>query len=62
LHHLFDSNTYRLYDLDHDPLEQHDLAPEDPVKLKHLRHAYAQFTSTIVDVEPVTPAEAASQQ
>jgi arylsulfatase A-like enzyme len=60
LHHLFDSNTYRLYDLDHDPQELHDLAPEDPVKLKRLRHAYAQFTSQIVEIEPISPAEAGS--
>jgi arylsulfatase A-like enzyme len=53
LHHLFDSNTYRLYDLDHDPREAHDLSPEDPVRLKRIRRAYAQFSSQIVEIEPV---------
>jgi hypothetical protein len=31
------------------------------VKLKRMRHAYAQFTSQIVEIEPVSPGEAASQ-
>jgi arylsulfatase A-like enzyme len=61
LHHLFDSNTYRLYDLDEDPQELHDLAPEDPARLKRIRHAYAQFTSQIVEIEPLSPADAAAR-
>jgi choline-sulfatase len=60
LHHLFDSNTYRLYDLDRDPRETHDLGPDDPAALRHIRRDYAEFTSQIIDVEPVSPAAAAS--
>ncbi len=60
LHHLFDSNTYRLYDLDRDPHETHDLGPEDPVTLRRIRRDYAEFTSQIIDVEPVSPAAASS--
>ena len=60
LHHLFDSNTYRLYDLDHDPHETHDLAAEDTVTLRRIRRDYAEFTSQISEVEAVSPAAAAS--
>jgi choline-sulfatase len=60
LHHLFDSNTYRLYDLDRDPGETRDLAPGDPVTLQRIRRDYAEFTSQIIEVEPVSPAAAAS--
>ncbi len=56
LHHLRDSNTYRLYDLDRDPGETVDLAPTNPAALKHIRHDYARFVAQIVDVEPVTAA------
>jgi choline-sulfatase len=60
LHHLFDSNTYRLYDLDRDPHEAHDLAPEDPTTLRRIRRDYAEFVSQIAEVEPVSPSSAAS--
>jgi arylsulfatase A-like enzyme len=60
LHHLFDSNTYRLYDIEHDPRETEDLAPEDPAKLKRIRRAYAQFTSQIVEIEPLPTGDGAS--
>jgi choline-sulfatase len=53
LHYMIDSNAYRLYDLDRDPGETHDLAPEDPAKLMLMRHDYARLASGIVDVEPV---------
>jgi choline-sulfatase len=53
LHHLFDSNTYRLYDLDRDPRETQDLAPGDPVTLQRIRRDYAEFTSQIIEVEAV---------
>jgi choline-sulfatase len=56
LHHLIDSNTFRLYDLDNDPKETQDLAPEDGAPLKRMRHAYAAFVSQMVEVDPV-PAE-----
>ncbi|MDP8999528.1 MAG: sulfatase-like hydrolase/transferase [Myxococcota bacterium] len=60
LHHLFDSNTYRLYDLDQDPLETHDLAPDDPAVLRRVRRDYAELTSQIIDVEPISPEAAAA--
>lgn len=60
LHHLFDANTYRLYDLDRDPHETHDLAAEDPETLRRVRHDYAQFTSQIAEIEGVSPSAAAS--
>jgi choline-sulfatase len=60
LHHLFDSNTYRLYDLDRDPGETQDLAPRDPATLQRIRRDYAEFTSQIIEVEAVSPAAAAS--
>jgi arylsulfatase A-like enzyme len=59
LHHLADSNTYRLYDLDRDPGETHDLVPEDPATFTRIRRDYAQYTSQIVPVEPISPADAA---
>jgi choline-sulfatase len=58
LHHLVDSNTYRLYDLDHDPGETDDLAAEDPAKLRRIRHDFAVLTSQINEVESVAPSEA----
>jgi choline-sulfatase len=60
LHHLFDSNTYRLYDLDRDPHEAHDLAAEDATTLRRIRRDYAEFTSQVAEVEPVSPSAAAS--
>ena len=58
LHHLRDSNIYRLYDLDRDPHEKVDLSTSDPAALKRIRHDYAQYTSQIVEVEPVSPGTA----
>jgi arylsulfatase A-like enzyme len=60
LHHLIESNTYRLYDLEHDPGELRDLAAEDPAGLKRIRRDYARLTSQINDVEPVSSTEATS--
>ncbi len=60
LHHLIDANTYRLYDLEHDPAESKDLARSDPAKLKRIQHAYRLFTSRIADVDPVPVGEAAA--
>jgi choline-sulfatase len=62
LHHLIDANTYRLYNLDRDPGETHDLASEDPAALRQIRHDYAEFTSQIVEVEPIVPAPAAAPE
>jgi arylsulfatase A-like enzyme len=62
LHHLIDSNTYRLYDLDRDHGETHDLAREDPEALRRIRRDYAEFTSQIVEVEPVPPAAAGAPE
>jgi choline-sulfatase len=58
LHHLVDSNAYRLYDLDRDPGETHDLAAEDPSTLRRIRRDFAALTSDIDDVEAVAPSEA----
>jgi arylsulfatase A-like enzyme len=58
LHHLRDSNIYRLFDLDRDPHEKVDLAVSDPAALKRIRRDYAQYTSHIVEVEPVSPGTA----
>jgi choline-sulfatase len=60
LHHLVDSNAYRLYDLERDPHETEDLAPGDPASLRRIRRDYVEFTSQIIDVEPVSPTVAAS--
>jgi choline-sulfatase len=62
LHHLIDSNTYRLYDLDRDHGETHDLAREDPEALRRIRRDYAEFTSQIVEVDPVVPAAAGAPE
>ncbi|HEY4015160.1 MAG TPA: sulfatase-like hydrolase/transferase [Polyangiaceae bacterium] len=53
MHYMMDSNTFRLYDLDRDPGETHDLAPEDPARLLRMRHDYAELASDIPDVEPI---------
>ena len=53
MHYMMDSNTFRLYDLDRDPGETHDLAPEDPARLLRMRHDYAELASDIADVEPL---------
>jgi hypothetical protein len=58
LHHLIDSNSFRLYNLDVDPNETHDLASESPVQLKRMRQAYSRFVSQIDEVEPVPTEEA----
>jgi choline-sulfatase len=58
LHHLLDSNTYRLYDLDRDPGETNDMAAEDPATLRRIRRDFAQLTSQINEVEAVPPSEA----
>jgi len=60
LHHLIDANAFRLYNLDADPHETHDLALEDPALLKRMRRAYASFVSQIDDVDPLTPDEVAA--
>jgi choline-sulfatase len=57
LQHLVDSNTYRLYNIDHDPGETHDLAAEDPATLRRVRRDYALLTSEIDEVEAVAPSE-----
>jgi arylsulfatase A-like enzyme len=57
LHHLVDSNTYRLYDLDRDPGETDDLAAEDPAALRRIQHDFALLTSQINEVESVPPSE-----
>jgi choline-sulfatase len=53
MHYMMDSNTFRLYDLDRDPGETHDLAPEEPARLLRMRHDYAELASDIADVEPI---------
>jgi arylsulfatase A-like enzyme len=58
LHHLRDSNIYRLFDLDRDPHEKIDIAASDAAALKRIRRDYAQYTSRIVEVEPISPAVA----
>jgi arylsulfatase A-like enzyme len=58
LHHLRDSNIYRLFDLDRDPHEKVDIAGTDAATLKRIRRDYAQYTSRIVEVEPISPAVA----
>ena len=60
LHHLIDSNTFRLYDLDNDPNEIHDLAVDDGPVLKKMRRAYATFVSRMAEVDPVPAEEAAA--
>jgi choline-sulfatase len=55
LHLLLDSNTYRLFDLDHDPGETRDIAPEEPATLRRIRRDYAMMASQINEVEPVAP-------
>ena len=60
LHHLIDANAFRLYNLDADPHETHDLALEDPALLKRMRRAYARFVSQIDDVDPLTAEEVAA--
>jgi choline-sulfatase len=55
LHHLIDSNTFRLYDLERDPGETHDLSREDPAALRTIRHAYVSYTSDILEIDPVPP-------
>ncbi|HLK36637.1 MAG TPA: sulfatase-like hydrolase/transferase [Polyangiaceae bacterium] len=59
LHHLIDSNTFRLYDLERDPGETRDLAAEEPDVLRRIRRDYAEYTSQIVEVESVAPPAAA---
>jgi arylsulfatase A-like enzyme len=53
MHYMMDSNTFRLYDLDRDPGETHDLAPEEPARLLRMRHDYSELASDIPDVEPI---------
>jgi choline-sulfatase len=57
LHHLIDSNTYRLFDLNRDPGETHDLAREDATALRTIRQAYAAYTSDILEIDPLPPGE-----
>ncbi|MBV9948548.1 MAG: sulfatase-like hydrolase/transferase [Myxococcales bacterium] len=58
LHLLLDSNTYRLFDLEHDPGETRDLVPEEPAAFTRIRRDYAQYASQIISVEPISPADA----
>jgi arylsulfatase A-like enzyme len=51
LHHLIDSDTYLLFDLDRDPGETNDLAG-DPALLSEVQRSYVAFTSKIVDFTP----------
>ena len=51
LHHLIDANTYRLFNLDRDPGEKHDLVEQDPELLKRLRRAYTSYVATIPDAK-----------
>ncbi len=37
------SATWQLYDLEHDPAELHDLAPDRPAELQSLQHAWTQW-------------------
>jgi choline-sulfatase len=60
LHHLIDSNAYRLYDLDRDPGEMHDLSAEDPARFKRIRRAYGAFAARIAETEPVPVGESVS--
>ena len=54
LHHLVEERSFRLYDLDADPGELHDLADEQPAVLARVRRAYLEFLATHVrSVEPV---------
>ncbi len=59
---MLDSNTYRLYDLDRDPGETHDLAPEDSAQVMRMRHDYARLAADIADVEPVVVPGASSSE
>jgi choline-sulfatase len=60
LQYLVDSNTYRLYNLDHDPGETRDLAADDQATLRRIRHDYAVLASDIDEVDAVAPSEAPS--
>lgn len=54
LHHLVEERSYRLYDLDEDPGEEHDLADAQPERFAAVRRAYLEFLAThVTAVEPV---------
>jgi arylsulfatase A-like enzyme len=54
LHHLVEERSFRLYDLDADPGEEHDLAGAQPERLGAVRRAYLEFLAThVTAVEPV---------
>jgi arylsulfatase A-like enzyme len=53
LHHLVDANTYRLYDLDHDPAEKHDLTGGQTELYQRMRRFYAAYVATIPDAKVI---------
>jgi len=54
LHHLVEERSFRLYDLDHDPGEEHDLSDAQPERLAAIRRRYLEFLAThVTAVEPV---------
>jgi arylsulfatase A-like enzyme len=59
LHYASESNTYRLFDLTHDPGERNDLAPTNPELLARMRKAYDSFMAGITEVTPRSIAPAA---
>ncbi|MBI2892816.1 MAG: sulfatase-like hydrolase/transferase [Deltaproteobacteria bacterium] len=61
LHHLVEERAFRLFHLDEDPREEHDLAVSDPARLAAVRRAYSRFLAAHVSsVEPVDVAPASS--
>ncbi len=57
LHHLVEERSFRLYDLDQDPGEEHDLADAQPERLAAIRRQYLEVLAT--HVTAVEPAEIA---
>ena len=63
LHHLVDANIFRLYDLDADPGEAHDISAKAPAALRRIRRAYAAFVAKLEEVDPITePAAGADDE
>ena len=52
LHHYPESQTYRLFDLAHDPSESRDLVPGNPEILQRVQTSYDSFMATVPQVTP----------
>jgi choline-sulfatase len=52
LHHMIESDTYHLFDLDRDPGETIDLADTDPTLLARVQRSYTAFTARITEFTP----------